>query len=205
MPKVIPLQQRSSEDPPEIHERAMDNLRFIRETMEAAGTFTAISGWGMVAIGVTAVGAAFAADRQSHVAAWLVAWIIEAAIATAIAVLSMVFKARTAREPLLPKSLRKLLLSFFPPMFVGGLLTLAALRFDLVGLLPAIWMLLYGTAVMTAGTYSVRIVPVMGLAFIGLGAVSLFAPDTWDTALLIAGFGVLHILFGALIARRYGG
>jgi len=205
MPKVIPLQPRSSDAPPEIHERAMDNLRFIRETMERAATFTAISGWGMVAIGVTAIVAAVVAAGQTRLAAWVVAWFIEAGVAAGISLLSMVLKARAAQEPLLPTSLRKLVLSFSPPMFVGGLLTLAALRLDLEGLLPGIWMLLYGTAVMTAGTYSVRIVPVMGMAFIGLGAVSLFAPDAWDTALLIAGFGILHIFFGALIARRYGG
>ena len=205
MPKVIPLQQRSSQDPPEIHERAMDNLRFIRETMERAGTFTAISGWGMVAIGVTAIGAAAVAAGQTHIAAFVVTWVIEAGLAAGISLLSMVFKARGTQEPLLPQSLRKLVLSFFPPMFVGGVLTLAALRLDQASWLPGIWMLLYGTAVMTAGTYSVRIVPVMGMAFIGLGAVSLFAPNAWDTALLIGGFGVLHILFGALIARRYGG
>jgi hypothetical protein len=205
MPKVIPLQSRPSDAPPEIHERAMDNLRFIRETMERAGTFTAISGWGMAAVGVTAFGAALVAARQTSVAAWLVTWVIEAAVAAGISLLSMVLKARMAEEPLMTTALRKLLLSFFPPMFVGGVLTLAALRLGMEGLLPGIWMLLYGTAVMTAGTYSVRIVPVMGMGFIGLGAVSLFAPDTWDTALLIAGFGVVHVIFGALIARRYGG
>jgi hypothetical protein len=204
MSRVVKLQPHT-EDSPEIHERAMDNLRFIRETMERAGTFTAISGWGEVAIGVTATAAALIAARERETSRWLAVWIIEAVIAAAISVASMALKSRAAREPLVPIAVRKIALSFSPPMIVGALLTVALVRLGLGGLLPGIWMMLYGTAVVAAGTYSVRPVPVMGLAFVIVGAVSLFAPDSWDTTLLISGFGGLHIVFGTLIARRHGG
>src|SRR5689334_2510342 len=204
MAPVIPLRPARS-TPPEMQERAMDNLRFIRETMERAGTFTAISGWGEVAIGLTATVAAIIAAQQHDRARWLVVWIVEAVIAAAISVASMAIKSRAAREPLLPIAVRKIALSFAPPMIVGALLTVALVRMTLDGLLPGIWMMLYGTAVVAAGTYSVRPVPVMGLAFVLVGAISLFAPDSWDTLLMIAGFGGLHVVFGTLIARRHGG
>jgi hypothetical protein len=90
-------------------------------------------------------------------------------------------------------------------MLGGMVLTALFVSHGLEWLLPGSWLLLYGTGVVTAGTYSVRIVPVMGSAFMILGALTLFAPPAYATALLIAGFGGLHILFGALIARRYGG
>jgi hypothetical protein len=204
MAKVLPLQPKSPSSP-EIHERAMDNLRFIRETMEQAGTFTAISGWGQCGIGLTAIIAALVAAQQPQLVWWVAIWVVEAAVAAGISVASMVLKARAAGEPVLPKSLRKLVLSFSPSMLVGALLTVVLVRMRLGALLPGVWMLLYGTGVVAAGTYSVRIIPFMGMAFMTLGGLALFAPAAWDNALMIAGFGGLHILFGLLIARRYGG
>src|SRR5436190_22579056 len=127
MSRVVKLQP-DTENPPEIHERAMDNLRFIRETMERAGTFTAISGWGEVAIGVTATLAALLAALQPTPRRWLEVWIVEAVVAAALSVASMTLKARAAREPLLPIAVRKIALSFSPPMIVGALLTVALMR-----------------------------------------------------------------------------
>ena len=204
MAKVLPLQPKSPNSP-EIHERAMDNLRFIRETMEQAGTFTAISGWGQCGIGLTAIIAALIAAEQPSLVRWVAIWVAEAVVASGISVASMVLKARATREPLHPKSVRKLVLSFSPSMLVGALLTVVLVRLQLDFLLPGVWMLLYGTGVVAAGTYSERIVPFMGMAFMTLGAVALFTPASWNTGLMIAGFGGLHILFGLLIARRYGG
>jgi hypothetical protein len=187
-----------------MQERAMDNLRFIRQTMERAGTFTAVSGWGEVVIGVTAIVTALIASRLG-LTGWVTAWLVEAAIAAVVAIVFMAAKARAAGMPLLTGPVRKLILSFSPPMLVGMLLTALFVERALVNLLPGCWMLLYGTGVVTAGTYSVRIVPVMGAAFMALGAWTLFAPASWATVLMMAGFGGLHIAFGTLIARRYGG
>jgi predicted phage tail protein len=66
-------------------------------------------------------------------------------------------------------------------------------------------MLLYGIGVVAAGTFSVRIVPVMGVAFMLAGTIALFAPSTFSTQYMAAGFGGLHLFFGTLIARRHGG
>jgi hypothetical protein len=187
-----------------MQERAMDNLRFIRQTMERAGTFTAVSGWGEVVIGITAVVAALIAARLPLVG-WVTIWLLEAILAAGIAALSMALKARAAGMPLISGPARKLVLSFSPPMLCGMVLTALFVSRGLEGLLPGCWLLLYGTGVVTAGTYSVRIVPVMGSVFMMLGALTLFAPASWATALLITGFGGLHIVFGTLIARRYGG
>lgn len=188
-----------------MHARAMDNLRFIRETMEAAATFTAVSGWGTVVIGATAIVAAVLASATTSPARWVFIWMCEAVLSVAISVYSMALKARAAELPLWSEPARKIVFSFTAPMAVGALLTLVCFERGLVSLLPGVWMLLYGIAVVAAGTFSVRIVPVMGIAFLFVGTVTLFSPPALANAFMAAGFGGLHVIFGALIARRHGG
>lgn len=202
MTRVLPLRPT---EPPEIHARAMDNLRYIRETMEAAATFTAVSGWGTVVIGFTAIGAALLAGATTSPARWVFIWLCEACLSIAISIYAMGLKARSAGLPLWSEPARKIVFSFAPPMMVGALLTLLFYERNLLPLLPGIWMLLYGVGVVAAGTFSVRIVPVMGIAFMMVGSVALFAPPAWATACMAAGFGGLHVFFGTLIARRHGG
>ena len=202
MTRVLPLHPP---DPPEMQARAMDNLRFIRQTMEAAATFTAVSGWGTVLIGATAIGAALLSAATRSPTRWVFIWLCEACLSMAISIYTMVLKARAAQLPLWSEPARKIVFSFAPPMLVGALLTLLFFERGLLSLLPGVWMLLYGVGVIAAGTFSVRIVPVMGMAFMGVGVVALFAPPSWATACMAAGFGALHLFFGTLIARRHGG
>ncbi len=187
-----------------LHTRAMDNLRFIRKTMESATAFTAVSGWGVVSVGVTAVFAALLAHGASP-DRWILIWLGEAMLSFAIAGSATVRKARASKQPLFALPGRRFALSFAPPMLVGGLLTVVLQRAGLYDAIPGAWLLLYGTGIVTGGAFSVRVVPVMGLCFMAEGAVALFAPLAWRDWLMAGGFGLLHILFGFIIARRYGG
>jgi hypothetical protein len=173
--------------------------------MERAGTFTAVSGWGEVGIGVSAVVAALVAAVQPTRQAWVAVWLAEAAVAAGISAWFTARKAHAANVAMLSGPGQKLVLAFAPAMLVGAALTVACMMRGLDELLPAIWMLLYGAGVIAAGAHSVRIVPVMGIAFVAVGIVALFAPVGWSTGLLLAGFGGLHMAFGFLIARRHGG
>jgi hypothetical protein len=190
--------------PHPLAERALDNLRYIRATMERAGSFTAVPGRGQVAVGITAVIAAVVAARQASTLNWLVTWLVEAFVALAIGGWAMVRKARAVNDSLVTGPGRRFGLSFLPPIVVGGLLTVALYLGGVRTPIPAVWLLLYGTGVITGGAFSVPVVPVMGLGFLVVGAVALFVPPLGNW-MLAAGFGGLHILFGAWIARRYGG
>lgn len=204
MPVSGPLRSPSREPIP-IDARAADHLRYIRETMERAAEFTAVPGWGGVAMGVTALVAAFAASRQTTPRAWLAVWLVEAFVAVAIAAPAAATKAHRANSALFSGPGRKFVLSFAPPIIVGGLLTFALYQSGLYSTLPGVWLLLYGTAIVTGGAFSVRIVPVMGLCLMLLGGVALFTPAPWGDALMATGFGVVQIGFGWWIARHYGG
>lgn len=183
----------------------MDNLRFIRETMEGAAYFTAVSGIGEVAVGVTAVAAAWIASQQENPLAWLSVWLIDAVIATLITLGAIAWKARRVEVTLLSRTTRRFALGLFPPFIAGALLTPVLVRAGNFDVLPGLWLLLYGTGVTTGGSYSVRTVPVMGLAFMAVGTLALVAPPAWGDVLLAAGFGGLHIVFGIVIAWRHGG
>jgi hypothetical protein len=183
----------------------MDNLSFIRSTMERATAFTAVPGWGGVAMGVTALGATLLAYHSPSVNQWLAVWLSASALAFAIGGWAMVLKARRAGTTVFSYSGRRFVLSYVPPLLVGALLTLVLVRAGLYTALPGTWLLLYGTGVVTGGAFSVRVVPIMGLCFMALGTIALLAPPGWGEWLLAAGFGGLHIIFGLIIARRYGG
>jgi len=195
----------SRREPIPIDLRAVDHLRYIRETMQRAGEFTAVPGWGGVLMGFTALAAALLAARQTTPRGWLAIWLVEALVAFAIAAPAAAHKAHRANLPLLSGPGRKFLLSFAPPLVVGGLLTFVLFRAGAVAALPGLWLLLYGAATVTAGAFSVRIVPVMGTCLMVVGAAALFAPAHWGDIFMAVGFGALQIGFGGWIARYHGG
>jgi hypothetical protein len=205
MATVRPLRPEPVERDPALSDRALDNLRFIRETMERAGTFTAISGWGIAAVGGLAMAAA-AIARVRPTVEWRVGtWVVTAAACIALSLWMTARKARRSQLSMVSGPAQKLALAFSPAMVVGALLTVALLRIGANELLPGVWLLLYGTAVVAGGAFSVRIIPVMGLCFMTLGAAALFAPPRLGEWLMVAGFGVAHVVFGIQIARRHGG
>ena len=182
-----------------------DDLRFIRDTMERSAAFTAVSGWGQVVLGFTALATAWLAAHQVSPFAWLRVWLAEGILAVAIALLSCTWKANRRGLPLFSGPARKVALGLAPPLVAGAFLSFSLFRAGLQSALSPAWLLLYGAGIMTGGAFSVAIVPVMGLCFMLLGAFAALGPASWGDWFLAAGFGGLHILFGLIIARRHGG
>jgi hypothetical protein len=192
--------------PQPIHEHAIDDIRFIRDAMSRAAAFTAVPGWGGVAMGATAIATAFLSGPPDDSLRWVLVWFADAAVATAIALTTMAIKARRIGAPLSSAApAHRFALAYVPPLVAGMVLTPVFATMGLMARLPACWLLMYGTAAATGGAASVRVVPIMGICFMALGAAAFAAPAAWGHWFMAAGFGGLHIGFGLLIARRYGG
>jgi len=205
---VEPIRKRS-DAPVALHTHALDNLRFIRETMERAGSFTAVPGWGGVAMGATALAAAGLASHAGSRQAWMACWLLEGLVALAAGIVAMARKARAAGLPVWNAPARKFLFSFLPPLIAGAALTVVLGQAGDWSAIPGVWLMLYGAGVIAGGAFSVPVVPVMGACFLATGVLAAFSPvitpmisaDFW----LGFGFGALHVIFGAVIASRYGG
>jgi hypothetical protein len=183
----------------------MDNLSFIRSAMESAGSFTAVPGVGGMLMGATALLAAWSAHLSRSQVAWMEIWIAEAFLALLIALWFSYRKASRNGSPLLSRPFHRFVLAMAPSVFVGAILTSMLYSTSGTRLLPAAWLLLYGASVSSGGAFSVRIVPIMGGSFLALGAVAAFASAAWADPLMALGFGGLHMFFGFVIARKYGG
>jgi hypothetical protein len=192
-------------EPAPIHEHAFDNLRYIREAMERASAFTSIPGWGGVLVGVSGVITAVIAHPGPASKEWLWTWLVDAFVAALIGSVAMARKAKKANVSFTGAPARRFFVSYLAPIVAAAILTLLLARMGVFAALPATWLLLYGASFISSGAYSIRVVPVMGVCFMVLGLMACFVPFTIGNLLLGAGFGGLHIIFGYVIARSYGG
>lgn len=190
---------------PSLQAHAIDNLQFIRDAMSRASRFTAVPGWGGVVMGATALATAAAAAHARGPDEWTYWWLGEAAVAIVVAAVGIHRKARRLQLSLLDAPARRFALAYVPPLIAGAVLTLVFIGNGLTERLPGCWLLLYGVAITAGGTLSVRVVPLLGVLFMLLGAAAFAAPASYGDAFMAAGFGGLHILFGLIIARNYGG
>lgn len=203
-PRERPIDAASS---PSLASRALDDLKYIRATMERAGEraahFTAVPGWGGVLMGLVALAASPVAARTTDPRDWVLTWLAAAALAGLIGATDMARKAAEARTSLLRGPAWRFVTSLVAPFAIGALISIVFYRHGLYARLPALWMLSYGAGVVAAGAFSVRAVRWMGATFMLLGSVALVAPPSWADGLMAAGFGGLHIAFGLWIARHH--
>lgn len=193
-----------SQDFSRMRHAAAQDLRFIRETMERAAGVTAVPGAGGVSIGITAALAGWwAQPHPANQQFWI--WLLEGCIALVLGAVALARKSRRIAFPLSSGAARRGLISFTAPLFAGAVLTAVLYRISAFQCMPALWLLMYGVAVIAAGTFSARIVPVMGCCFLMLGTVAALTPGRLGNVWMTAGFGGLHVAFGIVIARRHGG
>ena len=190
---------------PSFGQHAEESLQFIRRTMERSSTFTAVPGVGGVGMGAVGLAAAVVSANQSSPERWLIVWLVAAAVALGIGVAATWRKAARLGAPLAGAVGRRFAMSLAAPFVAGAALTWGVWMHDDWALLPAVWLLLYGTGVLAGGLFSVAAVRLLGMALMALGVAALATPPAWGNIWLGIGFGGLQIVFGWYIARRHGG
>jgi len=197
------MSRETRPDATRIEERAAENLAFIRATLERSGRFTAVPGRSGVVMGAVGAAGAWLAHVQTDPMSWLRVWVATAVAGFVVAVAAIVLKAKRAGMPVLAGPGRKFAFALAPALCAASLLTIPLASSGRMGLLPALWLLLYGTAVTASGAFAIPEVGVMGLAYLSLGLGSLVLPGLGDVW-MGAGFGGLPAGFGLWIWRRYG-
>ena len=183
---------------------ALADLRYIRRCVEEAGSFTAVPGLGIILVGLSAV-LVTALTWNLSFPTWEWVWLAESGVAAAIGVGFLLRKCRARGMALLSGPLRRFALSLLPPLVAGAAMTAALMTAGRQDLLPGTWLLLYGTAVVTGGAVSVRVVSAMGISFMLLGAMALAWSPGQESIFMGLGFGGLHLVYGLLIRRWHGG
>ena len=205
MGSISPLRKETEDQPVNIGDRAIDNVKYIRDMMERSASFTAVPGYGGMLMGTTAVVAAYIASQQIYLRNWLIVWLTEAFLAAAIGLLAMWQKSKIAGGTLTSAPARKFAFGFAAPLLAGVAITLGLWRYEMYEVMAPIWMLCYGAAVVTGGAFSVRAAPIMGWLFMAFGAVAFALPAGYSNYMMLASFGLTHIAFGAIIGKKYGG
>ncbi|HEY8561840.1 MAG TPA: hypothetical protein VIL74_15800 [Pyrinomonadaceae bacterium] len=203
--QTIRKENLEANEPVNISDRAIDNLKFIRETMERSTVFTSVPGYGGILMGATAVAAAFIAYSQASLRSWLLVWLTEAVLAFFIGLLAMWQKTKLTKTSMFSTPARKLVMNSLPPMLCGVFITLGLWRYGHFEAMIPVWILCYGAAVVCGGAFSVKAVPIMGWCFIALGAAAFFLPAEFGNLMMGLSFGALHIAFGFIIGRKFGG
>lgn len=184
---------------------AAEHLRYIRNTMEAAQTFTTVPGKGCVAMGAAGLLAAILETQPALAPYWLPIWLTAAVLSAAIALFFMEQKARAQGLSLRRTVATRFFLTLTPAFAAGGILTVALTDLVARESIAGIWLLLYGVGIAACGIFSIPVVMIAGFAFMGLGTVAFAAPAAWAPWLLGAGFGGIHLALGGLIIRDHGG
>jgi hypothetical protein len=201
MPKAMLDPKSSGHNTVALDTHALGTLQYIRASIDAAGLL-AVPGSAGIAMGAVGVLTALLVSLKPLAAHWLQIWLIAGLVAIAFGTALMVHQVVTRGTALYRGPLRKFLMCLCPPLLVGGVLTWQLWLHGQIALIPGVWLLMYGCAVMAASTLTRRALAVMGALLAVLGVIALQLPLSYQNAALGVGFGGLHLLFGILIGGR---
>lgn len=191
-----------------IESRALGTLAYIRASIEASGSM-AVPGMAGIVMGAIGILATLVTSLPRFAAFWLPVWLVFAGIALLVGGAMMAREAAQSGHARYLGPVRKFLFCLCPALLAGAVLTLVLWHAGSTNLIPGVWLLLYGCAVLSASTVTIartmRLICIMGALFMLLGLLAFAAPVSSHILILGMGFGALHSIFGALIGQASRG
>ena len=192
-------------EPTPIDSGAVENLRYIRSTIDAVHTFTTVPGKGCIAMGLTALVAVGVESIPQLAQHWLAVWVGAAIVACGSALWFMEQKARAQGLSLRRAVARRFFMTMAPAFLAGAILTAALAGQVDRELITGMWLLLYGAGLAACGLFAIPAVFTAGIAFMALGTATLWLPPGSAAIVLALGFGGIHVALGVTIMRHHGG
>ncbi len=192
------------QNPIPIESRALGTLAYIRASIESAGSM-AVPGRAGIVMGIIGIIATLASSLPRLAVHWLTIWLIAGAIALLVGGAMMAREAALSGHARYLGPVRKFLFCLCPALLAGAVLTLVLWLAGNTSLIPGVWLLLYGCAVLAASTVTIprtmSLIRIMGCLFMLLALLAFAAPANMHTLILGTGFGALNSIFGVLIGQ----
>ena len=200
-------------------EKYNQDLKEIKDIMNRSTRFISLSGLSGVSTGIIALAGAFLAYRtifreQDYLVYHLVdlkgesvMYLLLIAIGTLIlsigtAIFFTTRKTKKQNQRVWDHQTKRLLINLSIPLITGGLLCLMLLLKGFVGLVPPLTLIFYGLALVNGSKYTLPEIRGLGLIEILLGLVAIQFID-YGLLLWAFGFGIIQIVYGIIIQRKY--
>ena len=204
--------------------KSIEDLKAIRKIMEESSRFLSLSGLSGIFAGLTAIaGALFAYffilnNGSIHYEEYLssfpgketfsLRWqlMADAAIVLVISVLLSLYfsmkKAKMEGKNFLTLTSKRMLINLLIPLVTGGVFIIVLLFQNNFRLIVPCFLIFYGLALVNAGKFTFDEIFYLGLLEIIIGLIAAFLPG-WGLIFWIIGFGILHIIYGLMMYRKY--
>ena len=203
--------------------KSLEDIKAIRKIMEESSRFLSLSGLSGVFIGITAIIGALVAyflipdgsirfdeylRNHSAEETYSLRWqlITDAALVLLLSMfLAFWFSIRKAKKEgkifMTPIS-KRLLINLLIPLATGGVFAIVLLIQNQVGLIVPSFLIFYGLSLVNAGKFTFGEIFYLGILEIITGLAAAFFPG-WGLIFWIFGFGILHIIYGLVMYRKY--
>jgi hypothetical protein len=203
-----------------MNQKHQEDLAHIRSMMERSSRFISLSGLSGVFAGLSALvgglyvyqlfkanGLDYFNNEHKLYSVNLVSelfWIgvVILACAFAFGIFFTIRKSRKYDLPIWTSATKKMLFNLAVPLFTGGVFCLALIYHESYGLVAPATLIFYGLALINAEKYTFSDVKYLGFSELILGLVSLFYIG-YGLIFWIFGFGILHILYGLVMFKKY--